>query len=229
MFNLGSMQQKMMDRFFRRVDNVVWDLMSGKIGIVTDDGIACLEGTGDDAEVEINLMEQFGVALPAFAQKTAISEVKVGDLIIKGKNMLGWITKVPTAKRKSFQVLKPDGMSGNFNPPKVTMIGFGDVGGVMVLRSLINSLPGGNLGNMQNLVMPLLMMGGDMDDMEELLPMILFNQMGFGGKEGDTSGMGNMLQTMMMMKVMSGGKSGLLGGSKKKVKTLGGGTNYFDD
>ena len=46
MFNMSSMQKKMMGRFFRKVDNVVWQPMTGKIGIVPDDGIISLNYDG---------------------------------------------------------------------------------------------------------------------------------------------------------------------------------------
>ncbi|HLP28730.1 MAG TPA: hypothetical protein VK147_08820, partial [Candidatus Didemnitutus sp.] len=67
MDNIGN---KLMNRFFCRAEGVVWDLMTGKIGVKTKDGIATLEGTGDDAIVNINMFDQFGFEVPAFAQNT---------------------------------------------------------------------------------------------------------------------------------------------------------------
>jgi hypothetical protein len=63
-----------MDRFFRAVDNVVWDMMTGKVGFKTNDGICSIELNGineekteaDDAQVSINPFEDFGMAVPAF-------------------------------------------------------------------------------------------------------------------------------------------------------------------
>lgn len=223
MFDFGSMQNKMMDKFFRRVNNVVWDLMSGKIGIVTSEGIASIEGEGEDAQVSINMMEGFGVALPAFAQNTAVSDLKIGDLIFNGKKTLGWITATPTAKRKSFTLLKQDGTRANWTPPKVTMMGFDGLGGAMVLRSLINSLPDGGLGSMQSMLLPMMMMGGDDIDLESMLPVMLFSQSN-AGKDGKGGGMdmNNMMMPMMMMGMMKGKK-------KKRGGLLSGGmTNFFD-
>lgn len=65
-FDLSRLTETM----FRRADGVVWDALTGKMGIVTDEGIATLEGSGDDATININMMSEFGVAIPAYAQST---------------------------------------------------------------------------------------------------------------------------------------------------------------
>ena len=72
---------KFMDRMFRKADGVVWDLMSGQIGVQTSEGIVTLVGEGENARVNINLLDEFGIALPAFAQSTPIDQIKVGDII----------------------------------------------------------------------------------------------------------------------------------------------------
>ena len=65
----NNFAKKMMNRFIRKVDNVVWDLSTGKIGFVNEDGeILSLEGEGDDAQISVNPFDQFGVPIPAFAQ-----------------------------------------------------------------------------------------------------------------------------------------------------------------
>lgn len=206
---MGGLGDKMMNRFFRKVDNVVWDLFTGKIGVQTADGITTIEGTGDDAEVQLNLMDQFGMAVPAFAQSTPIDAVAVGDLIYADGKPKGWViavnekaaTKEKTAS-KSFTLMSPSGTTVSWKPPKVAMLGFDS--GVMVLRSLMNMLPGGNdgLASMQGMLMPMLMMGGDMD-IEKMMPMMLFSQLGASGTGADAGG-NNMMQTMLMMQMMGG-------------------------
>jgi hypothetical protein len=201
MFDMNS---KLMDRFFRKVDNVVWDLMTGKVGIKTKDGIVTIEGEGDDAQPVLNMFDQFGVAVPAFAQNTPVDSVQVGDLIMGAKDATGWVVE---KKEKSFRILKADGTRTSFVPPKVAMIGFDS--GVMVLRSLMNMLPGGStaLGGMQSMLMPMLMMGGDSIDLDKIMPMMLFSQVGNTGDPSATNNqMGNMMQMMMMMQMMGGNK-----------------------
>jgi hypothetical protein len=209
MFN----SNKLMDRFFRKVDGAVWDLMSGRIGIKTADGIVTMDGAGDDAQVTLNLMDQFGIGVPAFAQNTPQEAVQVGDLIYGAKAPLGWVVE---KKEKSFTLLKPDGTRSHWSPPKVAMFGFD--GGVMVLRSLMNMLPGGagGLAGMQGALLPLMMMGGE-NDIGDLMPMLLMGQMGMVAPTTNPDGtpatpvanpMAQMLPMMMMMKMMNGGNGG---------------------
>lgn len=210
---------KFMDRMFRKADGVVWDLMSGKIGVQSTEGIVTLEGEGDNARVNINLLDEFGVALPAFAQSTPVDQIAVGDIIYTGKRdtvrfVIGVVESKPAAKTtkastatvseiKKFRVMSVDGNITTWAPPKATILGFDS--GVMVLRSLMSMLPNGNQGlsQMQGMLMPMLMMGGgELDgDMEKMLPLMLMSQNG-----SDTSGMGNMMQMFMMMKMFGGSK-----------------------
>jgi hypothetical protein len=233
---------KFMDRLFRKADGVVWDLMSGRVGIATKDGIATLEGEGDDAQININLLDQFGMGIPAFAQSTPIDAVKAGDIIFFGaSDRPGWVIEKKVAadatKQPKFVLMKVDGTRSTWTPPKVTMLGMES--GVMVLRSLLTMLPGGNAGlqGMQSMLMPMLMMGGgDMGDMESMLPMILMGQMQaapVAAADGSTTvaanPMAQMLPMMMMMKMMKGGggdSNGFGGANTKKLGSTGGNSPF---
>ena len=207
--NTGKMGQmfngnKLFDRMFRKADGVVWDLMSGKIGIQTDDGIVTLDGEGDDAQVNLNLFDDFGFALPAFAQSTPVANVQVGDIIYRGtRNNVAWVIS-KNEDKGTFKLMKPNGETVGWTAPKVQMLGFES--GVMVLRSLATMLPGGDkdMSQMQNLLMPMLMFGdgdgefgGDM--MDKLMPMMLMGMMNGGGNN-----LGNMMPMVMMMNMMKG-------------------------
>jgi hypothetical protein len=202
-----SFGEKMVNRFFRRVDDVVWDLMTGKVGVRTSSGeVATLDGEGDEAQIVVNPFAEFGIPLPAFAQNTQVADIHCGDLIYSDKRVMGWVVKVPEEGKVTFKLLKQDGTRGEWRPPKVQSLGL-DLSGAMVLRSLVNTLPDGNLGGLQGSLMPLMMMsGGDFGDMEDMLPMLLMSQCGMMG--GTADGGNNMLQTMMMMKMMGGSKNG---------------------
>lgn len=219
--NMGTIGNKLMNRFFRRVDGVVWDLMSGKIGVKSTDGIATLEGTGDDAQVSINMFDQFGFEVPAFAQNTSTTEVQVGDLVVGAKGIQGWVIE---KKEKQLVLMKPDGSRGSMTPPKVNMMGL--EGGVMVLRSLVNMLPGGTggLNQMQTMLMPMLMMGDGNLDLDGIMPMLLMSQMNMGAAVDPSNPNSallaqNQMASMMQMMMMSQ----LLGGKGGK-----GGSNFFD-
>jgi len=199
----GMSVEKMMGRMFRQVDSVVWDLMSGKLGVRTSDGeIATIEGTGEDITVVINPFEDFGLAVPAFAQATPVDAVKEGDLIYTSGEAPGWIISIKTSPegKKSFKLMRPGGNISTWVPPKVQMFGFDS--GVLVVRSLINLLPTGadGLGSLQGMMLPMMMMGGDMD-LEKMMPLMLMSQM-----NGSTAAnpMAGMMQMMMMSKMLGG-------------------------
>jgi hypothetical protein len=198
---MGNIGKRLISRFFRPVKGVVWDLVSGKVGVRTESGIVTLEGEGESAELITNLLDEFGVELPAFAQNTAVDKIKAGDLIYGERGPIGWVISLPTPPAKDFTLLKPSGDHGPWRAPKVKSLGM-DLSGVMVLRSLINTLPDGGLGDMQSMLLPMLMMGGDdigLGDVGEMLPMMLMSKTGILGK---SEGMSGMLQTMLMMKMM---------------------------
>lgn len=240
--NMNNMSDKLMSRFFRKVDGVVWDMFTGKIGVQDDEGIVTIEGDGEDAQIVLNLLDQFGMPVPAYAQNTPVNSVAVGDLIYQGNRVKGWVTEVVRAKVakpiagedddavemvpgdvKRFKLMTPGGTTTTWTPPKVSMLGFDS--GVMVLRSLMNMLPGGKSGvdNMSSMMMPMMMMGGDMD-MEKIMPMMLFSQLGASGTGADANPMGgnNMMQMIMMMNMMGGNNSTGMFNNKRK-------TGHFDD
>lgn len=209
-FNMNGMfnADALMRRFFRRVDNVVWDMSTGKPGVMTEEGIASCIGTGEDAQISINPIAAMGMALPGFAQNTAMDKVEVGDMIIYGaRDNTGWVV---SKTDKQVRLIKADGTLTTFSPPKTQMLDVG--GGVMVVRSLMNMLPGGTGGLMGNMMM-LQMMGGGDGDLEDMLPMMLMMQ-GAGTTSGDptAAAAGNpmasmqaMLPMMMMSKMMGKG------------------------
>jgi hypothetical protein len=211
--NLGSMfnSEALMRRFFRRAENVVWDMTTGKPGVATSEGIASCTGSGDDAVISINPISAMGMALPAFAQNTAIDKVELGDMIIYGaRDQTGWVT---SKTDKSLHLIKPDGTHTQISPPKTQMLDVG--GGVMVVRSLMNMLPGGT-GGLMGTMMMLQMLGGGDSEIEEMLPMMLMMQ-GAGATSGDPTAaaagnpfanMQSMLPMMMMSKMMNGKKGG---------------------
>lgn len=231
--NLNNMfnSQKLMDRFFRKVDNVCWDLSTGQIGLFTKEGIATIEGEGEDAQISINPIDQMGMGVPAFAQTTPVADVKVGDLISVSDRLTGWVTK---KTEKQVTLMKVDGTTSAWTPPKTKMLDF--TSGVMVVRSLGDMLGGGTKGagalaGIQGMIMPMMMMGGDFD-MERMMPIILMSQMG-NLTAGDGSvasnpmtGMAQMLPMMMMTQMMNGGRTE--SGNNDRVRIPGRGTGFFD-
>lgn len=224
MLNLGKIGaggalNNIADRFFRKVDNMVWDITTGKLGIMTDTGIATLdlgtlnaEGEAENPSVSINALTEFGFALPAYALSVSVAEINVGDVIYNGskQKILGWVT---AKKDNRFELLKEDGTSGRWTPPAVKILGFDT--GVLVVRSLMNMLGGtsgvDNLnGNIMQLVFMSQMMGNGLDDdrLGNILPFLLMGQLKIGGFDATTGGgMSQMLPMLMMGQMFGGGKS----------------------
>jgi hypothetical protein len=208
----------LMNSFFRKVDDTVWDLSTGKIGMKTKEGIATL---GDGDCIDINPIESFGIPLPSFATKTSFDKVAKGDFLYGSTAASrGWVTDIIVSeggdgnKSYKFTILTPNGTSHNFTPPRVKMFGL-DPNGVMIVQNLLNMTGTKGADGLKNSLLPLMMMGGDMEDIGDILPVLLFSGMNGGGG----SDMSSMMTQMMMMKML---------GSNKKSGSTGLGGSYFE-
>ena len=194
-----------MNRMFRQVNDVVWDMMSGKMGVSTKEGIMTLDDSDTENPcVSLNMFDAFGMGVPAFAQNTPIDQVKAGDLLVGSKEIIGWVVTVNDGG-KSFQMLKPSGTISKWVPPKVQMLGFDS--GVMVVRSLLNLLPTGTggLSQMQNMLQMIMFMGDGEVNFEKIMPMMLMSQMTAPAGGSDAANpMTQMMPMMMFMNMMKG-------------------------
>lgn len=207
-----NIASKFMNRMFRRVGGVVWDITTGKLGLKDDNGIYTLEvttvGEGVKAKIEtqivVNPFDAFGIDIPAFATSTKLTDVAVGDVIVGDSKILGFVAE---KKDNSLVLLDQHGMRKQYNPPKVAVLGTDN--NVLVMKNLMNLTGESGLQGLQGSLMPLLMMGGDLD-LESILPMMLFSQTSGGGAQ---NGMQAMLPLLMMKNGGLGGSGGA-GGSK---------------
>lgn len=196
-----------MNRMFRQVNDVVWDMMTGKMGVSTKEGIMTLDDSDvDNPCVSLNMFDAFGMGVPAFAQNTPVDQVKAGDLLVGPKEIIGWVVSV-NDDGKSFQLLKPTGTVSKWVPPKVQMLGFDS--GVMVVRSLLNLLPTGTggLGQMQQWLQMMMFMGNGDINFEKVMPMMLMTQMSApAGTDpaASTSPMAQMMPMLMFANMMKG-------------------------
>lgn len=205
-FGNGS-GSKFFNRLFRHVDGLVWEITTGKVGIRTSEGIYTFEstttGTGAESTVEygvsVNPFDNFGFPIPAFATQTALSDVKIGDLIIGERDVLGWVKEVRGA---SLQLLDSKGMTKNYTPPKVQVL---NQGGCMVVRSMTTLLGDTGANNLQGLLLPLLMAGEDLD-LQSILPMLLFSQQ--NQNDATNNPLMSMLPMLLMSKKSGGGGAG---------------------
>ena len=195
-----------MNRMFRQVNDVVWDMMTGKMGVSTKEGIMTLDDSdADNPCVSLNMFDAFGMGVPAFAQNTPVDQVKAGDLLVGPKEIIGWVVSVNDGG-KSFQMLKPTGTVSKWVPPKVQMLGFDS--GVMVVRSLLNLLPTGTggLGQMQQWLQMMMFMGDGDINFEKVMPMMLMSQMSqpAGADATAANPMAQMMPMLMFANMMKG-------------------------
>ncbi len=214
---------KFVNRMFRRIDGIVWDLTSGKQGIATVNGIhtlnvtsASVAGAGDtlettsEYEINVNPFDTLGMSLPAFATQTPIENVKLGDIVVGDSAILGWVTG---KTGKSLKLLDVNGMNKNYTPPKTAILG--GVGPLVVQNLALNGATG---GTPLDAILPLLLADDDFD-IEGILPFLLMQGQGApaAGAAGAApainplmlmalSGKGNI--DPMMLMAMSGGLGG---------------------
>lgn len=211
-FDMRAMFQKQMDRMFKKVDNVCWDLMTGSVGVAVKDGSIIVRGELDytddtkteaDFQLSEQLFDAFAMPIPAFAQMTSRDKVCLGDMIVQANGNIGWVKKI---NPKSFKIMTSSGTTTDWAPPKLQTMGMGDSDGIMVVRSLMQMGTGNGESNLQSLqtnLMPLMMMGGGFggESLDEILPMMLMmSSSGAGGN------MASMMPMMMMSSMMKGGK-----------------------
>lgn len=190
---------KFVNRMFRRVANVVWDPMSGGIGLKTNDGVYTLAVDEEGAaQVTVNPLD-LSVALPAFALNTKIEQVEQGDVIVGSDRILGWAIDKTAS---SIKLLDTNGMTKNYTPPKVAVLG---QDGVLVVKNLF-SVTGGE-GGFQQMLPMLMMFGGEEGKLEKVLPFMLMGQMNQAGGQAAANPMASMLPLLLM-------KEGGLGGGK---------------
>ena len=201
------LSKNFMNNQFRRVDNVVWDLSTNQMGILTkDESIAIFSYDSADGEtltkvdgvVSINPMVVMSMAIPAYGQKLAAANIQVGDITVDSKgDANGWVTEIHTNGK--FTIQRVDGSEQKITPPTVNVIGFGEQSGLMVVKPLFN-VTKGNTDSVKNMLMQMMMLNdGNVNDsqMDKMMQMMLMSS-----SMGNSGGDNNMMQAMMMAKML---------------------------
>ena len=164
---------KMLARMFQPVKDVVWDISTGKMGILGKNGsIFSLVGEGENAQVVENMFSEFGMAVPAFAQSVPFDDVQLGDLAFRPGGRPGWVVE---KNPNSLILLNTDSSEGTLRRNKVVTMGM-DQSGVMVLRNLFNMTGAAGQQNFQ-MMMPMLMAGSTNEDAGDMVQMMLMMSM----------------------------------------------------
>lgn len=195
------MFKKMMERMFKKVDGVVYDMTTNAVGITKGDSIFTV-GKNEEGEYELveNMLASLSAPIPAWARAVPLDQVKELDMILSQDGQpFGWVTKV---NKSSMRVLKPNGTQSNVVPSKVNLLGQGQT--VMVVSSMGTGAQTGAMDPMM-----LMAMMGDDADMSDLMPMMLMMQ-GQGGAGVGGMDMSQMLPFMMMSKNSDGDSSEMM-------------------
>lgn len=194
-------QSKFLNRMFRKVNGVVWDLASNSMGLQNTNGIYTLnqrtvERENQPAEtvftVNVNPFDAFGLPVPAFAQLTKLEDVSVGDIVVGDKGALGWVTK---KHARSLELMDQNGMTKNYTPPKVSVM---DMDGALVVKSLTGLFGQQGGAGFSNALLPLVLAGGN--NLDDLLPLLLLTQQQAGD---NPNALAQALPTILMVKTLS--------------------------
>jgi hypothetical protein len=211
-----STTNKFMNRMFRRIGGVVWDVVSGGIGLQTENGIYTVSLAEDGtASLNVNPLDTFGLALPAFATQATFEQVEPLDIIVGDQGIIGWVVDKTNT---SFKVLDHNGHTKTYTPPKVAIMG---TNGVLVVRNLMN-LAGGASGaaNIANNPLVLMaLMNGDEGGLEKVLPLLLMTG-GLGGGAAAGGAAANPMAAMLPFLLMKDGGFGGLGGKGGKMDPM---------
>lgn len=178
MINTNSMR----DSFFREVKNVAIDIQSGKFGVITNEGISVYM----DGGVSVNPIADFGVKVPAFAMRVAVTDLKAGDIIVGGSEPTFFVELLKEGA--GYEVVT---MNGEHKVIGAVSNMFFGKNTVLAVKNMF--------GEGMNPMMMALMMGdekkGEGFDMKTFALMSMM-----GGASGNTGGMdSNMLMMMMLM------------------------------
>lgn len=198
---MSNLQSKFMNRIFRRVHGMAWDLTTGRVGVKTEAGIYTF-APENGGQVTVNPFDSFSMALPAFALQTKKADVQVGDLLVGDTKVLGWVTEV--TEGGAYKLQDHNGHSKTYTPPKVAIMG-AEEPTVMVVRNLM-SLTGGADGaqGLANGLLPLLLLGKGDSDLEKLLPVLLMGNL--GGQAGTQTQAANPLANPLLLMTLMKGK-----------------------
>ena len=182
-----SIGDKMLSRMFQPVKEVVWDISTGKMGILGKNGsIYSVTGEGENAQVVENMFSEFGMAIPAFAQSVPFDDVQLGDLAFRPGGRPGWVVE---KNPNSIILLNTDSSEGTLRRNKTVTMGM-DQSGVMILRNLFSLTGAAGQQNFQ-MMLPMLMAGSTNEDAGDMVQMMLMMSMGgMGGQVDQTTGVG---------------------------------------
>jgi hypothetical protein len=202
---MNTFTNKFVNRMFRRIDGVVWDLTTGVVGLKTVQGIysLTLDEQGKPG-VSVNPFDEFGFAIPAFATQSTFEQVKPGEIIVGDTGIIGWVVEKTEA---AYKVIDHNGYNKVYTPPKVAIL---NQSGTLVVRNLMDLLGGKDgASGFTNSLLPLLMLNkGEESGLEKILPILLMTQQQAATTAGTGAAVANPMASMLPLLLLKDGKFG---------------------
>jgi hypothetical protein len=198
-----------MNKMFSKVDNVVLDVTSGKLGISHEDDTFSL---GEDESINSGAL--MSLPVPAFATKIKLGDINPGDILVHNGKAHGFVLK-STAKAKSLRVIQPSGVTSTMHIKNDLLTG----SGWMIVKSMF--------GGMDNNMLPMLAMMGDDTgtDSDMMYPMLMMSMMNKNGGSNDSAA--NPMQNMMLpLMMMSGDGDSSMSKMLPMMMMMNGGLNF---
>jgi hypothetical protein len=158
--------------FFREVNCIGLDMMTGQMGFIVDGNINTFDGTN----VVVNPITDMAVKVPAFAMLTKLADLNIGDIVITG-NSMGFVIAVGET---AVTIMGASGTTLSVTPTSNLL--FGGAGSVMAVRNMFAGMSGNTTADGMN---PMLMFAlmGDGDEKGDMLKTMMLMQM-MGGNAG---------------------------------------------
>ena len=158
--------------FFREINNVAIDMMTGSLGFVKDGNV----NTFANGAVNVNPITDMAVTIPAFAMLTKITDLKQGDIVVFG-DALGFFV---SSNEAQVVVVGANGNTVTITPTNNLL--FGGAGSVMAVRNMFGNMSSGDANGMNPMLAFALM--GDGGEKGDMLKTMMFMQMMGGGNMG---------------------------------------------
>lgn len=185
-----KLNQSISEQFFRKIDNLVFDMQQQKVGIKQPDGIATYVPT---AEVSINPIIEFAISIPAFAVRTPVDNLKEGDILALSDGLAFFVSK----ERSTITTIDAAGNEKRKRPVKNVLLG-GD--SVLAVTNLFGNMEA-SAGGMNPMMMLALL--GDDSEIDPL--MLMFMSGGMGQTDNNNNPLG-MLPLLMLLRDRKGSK-----------------------
>lgn len=222
--------KKLLGRMFKKVDDVVIDLTTGGLGVVSKDAdgeaIATLVEKAGRYSLKKNPITKFGHTVPAWAIRTPVSQVQKGDLVILADNGDMFVTDIKNGGEGNIDGVQLCGIQAKTGRTTKVSTAVNLLLGqsILVVKSLGSFVkPAGDndanlFGNMNPLFFALFgdeekKKKGEESNKDMLMMMLLMSQQGQGNGQGGLFGGGgqSMLPLWLLLQEEGEGSSDLNG------------------